>query len=393
MSVYFLIPAREGSKRLLFKNIREIMKKPLVLWSIDAVKKSKYFNDNLYVSTESEKIKKVVCNQAKVIDRPRALAEDNIWTQDVINHFINSVEALDDDIIVVIQANSPEVEFEKIDDAIDMLIDNGLWQVHSVDNDLINNGAIHVMRAFVKGHCGKVNYNGFIKTDYVDIHNKEDLKEAGEKMLIKKAVKDLRKYGVASIEGFLDKARCSVIKNDILNFLNNEIKNDSNIIFDKKNSFNKKRINKDVIINFRGINGHDSNMIDFINPDKVIQSFSDLYTDQKITDLIKALSKISNQKFSKLRSHAYINRGVTDTRGYHRDCNIPGKQYKIFVYLTDVLSKDSGPYCYKKNDTEETIFLGQTGTLIISDQHGLHRGFPQKKDSERVMAVINLIKE
>ena len=59
MKIGFIIPARGGSKRLPRKNIYNLLGKPLIGWSIQACKKSKYYKDNLYVSSEDEEILKL----------------------------------------------------------------------------------------------------------------------------------------------------------------------------------------------------------------------------------------------------------------------------------------------------------------------------------------------
>ena len=82
---------------------------------------------------------------------------------------------------------------------------------------------------------------------------------------------------------------------------------------------------------------------------------------------------------------------------------------KFFIYLTDVLTEDYGPYCYipgTHNETHNrrlldnikpstwditdlntTKFLAKKGTLIVSFQHGIHRGWPQSENHRRVMFV------
>ena len=179
MKIIAVIPARLKSKRLHEKNIRKVWGKPMILWVIKAALESKYIgNDNLYVSTESSKIKDVVRDYCYVIDRPPELAEDHIWTQPVIDHAISVVapDMKDDDIIIILQANSPGVTRGVIDMCIEKLINEELWQVHTVSSDkAINNGAVHVMRKKVCGHKGKVNYNGVVVIDLVDVHTEDDL--------------------------------------------------------------------------------------------------------------------------------------------------------------------------------------------------------------------------
>ena len=53
-----VILARKGSKRIPNKNIIDFNNKPLIAWTIEAAKKSKIF-DEIFVSTDSKKIKKI----------------------------------------------------------------------------------------------------------------------------------------------------------------------------------------------------------------------------------------------------------------------------------------------------------------------------------------------
>lgn len=178
-NIYALIPARGGSKRLHRKNIALLNGKPMILYSIEAASNSEMIlKENIFVSTEDEEIKAIVSPFVKVIDRPIELALDNVWTQDVINHFSSKINLQPDDLIVVIQANSPQMTPQVIDECISMLLTNRLWQVHTVDKDFINNGAVQVMYKFVSDHKGKANYNGVVVTDFVDVHTQEDLQQA-----------------------------------------------------------------------------------------------------------------------------------------------------------------------------------------------------------------------
>ena len=52
-----LIPARGGSKGVRGKNIKDLLGKPLIEYTVEAGSKSKYI-DNLIVSTDNEEILK-----------------------------------------------------------------------------------------------------------------------------------------------------------------------------------------------------------------------------------------------------------------------------------------------------------------------------------------------
>jgi len=58
MKILGFIPARAGSKRISGKNVMPLAGKPLLAYTIEAAKKSKYINKVL-VSTDSENIAKV----------------------------------------------------------------------------------------------------------------------------------------------------------------------------------------------------------------------------------------------------------------------------------------------------------------------------------------------
>jgi len=175
--VVALIPARGGSKRLPRKNIYPLLGKPLIAYAILACKKSKYI-DRIFVSTEDGEIKKVAKKWgAKIIDRPHYLAEDHIWTQDVMKHAVLDLmeQGIKFDILARIQANSPMVETEKIDEGISKLVKYRLWEVSSFDKNGIQDAAIHILRRGVVFQNAISVYNGIVLTDYIDIHTKEDV--------------------------------------------------------------------------------------------------------------------------------------------------------------------------------------------------------------------------
>ena len=72
-----IIPARSGSKRFRFKNIRIFNGKPLFIWSMLSAQKSKYI-DQIYLSTDSKKINEIAKKNGFMINKLRAkkLARD-----------------------------------------------------------------------------------------------------------------------------------------------------------------------------------------------------------------------------------------------------------------------------------------------------------------------------
>ena len=114
-----IIPARGGSKGLPGKNIKEIAGFPLIYWSIEAAKNSKYLDD-FYVSTEDEEIARIAEKYgAKVILRPNELAKDDTTTLSVIKDILYNINC---DNVIVLQPTSPIRDYNTIDICINEFI-------------------------------------------------------------------------------------------------------------------------------------------------------------------------------------------------------------------------------------------------------------------------------
>ncbi len=170
-----------------------------------------------------------------------------------------------------------------------------------------------------------------------------------------------------------------------------------------------------ILITRKGVSGnnYDKGMIDIFNPQYSIPEINIEFLN------LEKIDKILNQNNFKLKNfNIYISRGVTTTRGTHYDGE---KQYKIFFYLTDVTSKSDGPYSYvpyspcflpimrilafikrvafrdyySKDFSFLDVFLkkiyGKAGTIILSNQEGLHRGTSQSPKGNRIMLVANYL--
>lgn len=84
-----IIPARGGSQRIPFKNIRLFHGKPILAYAIEAARASKLFNE-IIVSTDNERIVAVAKRyMAKVHMRPARLAVDTVGTQEVMKCALN----------------------------------------------------------------------------------------------------------------------------------------------------------------------------------------------------------------------------------------------------------------------------------------------------------------
>lgn len=133
MKILAIILARGGSKGVPRKNIRIISGKPLIFYSINAASKSKYVNEPV-ISTEDSEIESI-CNKygSEVIKRPEALAKDYSSTIEVILHALDYLEKKESpDILVLLQPTSPLRTSIDIDNAIDIFINNDCDSVISV---------------------------------------------------------------------------------------------------------------------------------------------------------------------------------------------------------------------------------------------------------------------
>ncbi|WP_045212433.1 cytidylyltransferase domain-containing protein [Desulfonatronovibrio magnus] len=116
-----VIPARGGSKGVPGKNIRLLAGKPLIAWTIEEAKKSKYI-DRLVLSSEDQEIisiaKSFGCDVPFV--RPTDLAADETPGVDPIIHALQKLPGYD--IVVMLQPTSPLRKVEDIDECLEFFI-------------------------------------------------------------------------------------------------------------------------------------------------------------------------------------------------------------------------------------------------------------------------------
>jgi len=84
-----IIPARGGSKRIPYKNIKEFCGRPMVAWSIEAAKETKLF-DKIVVSTDDLKIANISKRYGAEVPfmRPECLSDDYTGTTQVVEHAV-----------------------------------------------------------------------------------------------------------------------------------------------------------------------------------------------------------------------------------------------------------------------------------------------------------------
>lgn len=120
-SVLAVIPARGGSKGVPRKNIREVAGKPLIAWTIEGAKKSKYI-DRLVLSSDDAEIIAVAkawgCEAPFV--RPAELARDETPGIDPVLHALDMLPGYE--IVVLLQTTSPLRRASDIDGCIEQCV-------------------------------------------------------------------------------------------------------------------------------------------------------------------------------------------------------------------------------------------------------------------------------
>ncbi len=155
--------------------------------------------------------------------------------------------------------------------------------------------------------------------------------------------------------------------------------------------------------------GSDQGMIEIFNADRLLGDLGNSMNNFFNSDWLISLLNDKKEKISPKNLNLYVNQSITKTRGFHVDSHY--KSIKVFIYLTDVNVVQDGPYCFVKGTHVDTPLrklnnmvgeketpltdplnivpvLGKKGTLIISDQSGVHRGLPQATGSSREALVM-----
>ena len=185
MEILIVIPARGGSKRLSGKNKVKLKGKPLFLYSFEAAKNLSC-NPRIIVSTDDLEIKKICFeNQIEYLDRNPLLSLDFAAKQDVIVDVCNEIwekEFYKPDIVISLQANSPQVSTSVLKKGLDVFEKskgkNGWKEIICINNNGEQNGAIRIMSYRSVFQKTLSTYVNTYKSELVDIHTQEDLDTA-----------------------------------------------------------------------------------------------------------------------------------------------------------------------------------------------------------------------
>ena len=128
------IPVRGGSKSIPLKNIKILNEKPLVFWTAYAANNADCI-DKVIIATDSEEIKNTVktfnLNKVEIYDRNPENASDTSSTESVMLEYINQSTLKDDDLFFLIQATSPMLKSEHIDNMYNKFIQSSFDSMFS----------------------------------------------------------------------------------------------------------------------------------------------------------------------------------------------------------------------------------------------------------------------
>ncbi|MBN2165705.1 MAG: acylneuraminate cytidylyltransferase family protein [Marinilabiliaceae bacterium] len=127
MKTLYVIPARGGSKGLPRKNIKLLNGKPLICYTIEAVREVAS-DEDICVSTDDIEIKNIVESHGLFVPfmRPGVLSTDTASTEDVIKHALSFYKArgVEYDIVVLLQPTSPLRKGHHIHEALELYTSN-----------------------------------------------------------------------------------------------------------------------------------------------------------------------------------------------------------------------------------------------------------------------------
>ena len=150
---------------------------------IKAAKESKHITD-VWVTTEDQEIKNVALEcGAMVHERDPKLSEDHVYKMAAIREAASFVERnhFKPEIVVSLQANSPEMTGEILDNAIESFIINERNELISVDKTLMMNAAFRIMKNWYVYQRELSTKTGAFICDVEDIHTIEDVKRIEQK--------------------------------------------------------------------------------------------------------------------------------------------------------------------------------------------------------------------
>lgn len=136
VKVLGVITARGGSKGIPGKNIKPLLGKPLIAYTIEAAKKSGAF-DRLILTTDDAEIARVAVSHGCEVPfiRPAELAQDKTAHLPVMQHalqWLKDKEGYSPDYVMILQPTSPLRQPFHIKEAVELVLKNNADSVLAV---------------------------------------------------------------------------------------------------------------------------------------------------------------------------------------------------------------------------------------------------------------------
>ena len=150
-----IIPARGGSKGIKHKNMVLVDGKPLIQYTIEAAKESRYITRAIVNSDDEEILRFAESQDIETVVRPSELAQDNTPMKDVICDQLSRLKQKENyvpDIILLLQPTSPLRTGRHIDEAMKKLIYSDGDALVSVEEEPHLHSPYSVMRLNEKGY-------------------------------------------------------------------------------------------------------------------------------------------------------------------------------------------------------------------------------------------------
>tara|TARA_Y100000996_G_scaffold414054_1_gene403898 strand:- start:1054 stop:1746 length:693 start_codon:yes stop_codon:yes gene_type:complete len=175
-NILAIIPARGGSKRVPRKNLKKILGVPLVAHAVLQAKESKYINQ-IIVSTDDSEIESVASDYgAQVISRPEEFRHDNTLMEadNILVDVVKRQEILGEiiDIIVLLYPTAPLRRVSDIDKTIEKVLNEG----NDSSLSLVSDQGYYWRREKESGELTPSNYNPNQRMPSV-MHSYEQFKE------------------------------------------------------------------------------------------------------------------------------------------------------------------------------------------------------------------------
>jgi CMP-N-acetylneuraminic acid synthetase len=153
-----LVPARGGSRTIPRKNVKPLGGRPLLEWSVGAIRASGAV-EQVVVSTDDEEIARVAeAAGAAVLERPGELSRDETPSVDVVAHALGTLDA--SEWVLFVQPTEPFVTPEQIAAAL------ALAEERDADSAIT---VVQVPRNYHPYHV-RTEVDGFLEFDCPDEH-------------------------------------------------------------------------------------------------------------------------------------------------------------------------------------------------------------------------------